>query len=74
MKINPKEHKPTWRIQKGSKVEWFLNARKGFGVVKKILSSDGPWNTPNEVQILDEETNTEININVDKLRILKNRK
>lgn len=71
MKIDPTKHKPTWRIQKGCHVEWFVGSRKGSGVVTRVVSSDGPWDTASEVKLLDDTTKTEILINVGNVRIHK---
>lgn len=71
MKIDKSKHKHTWRVQKGCRVEWFVGSKKGYGVVTKFIASDGPWDTASEVRILDDTTSTEINVSVDKVRIVK---
>lgn len=71
MKIDPTKHKHAWRVQKGSRVEWFVGHKKGTGVVKRVSSSEGPWNTASEVIVLDDFTGTEVTVSVSKLRIVK---
>lgn len=71
MKIDKNKHKHTWRIQKGCQVEWFVGSKKGSGVVTRVVSSNGPWDTASEVKVLDDITKTEIVVSVDKLRIVK---
>jgi hypothetical protein len=71
MKIDKSKHKHSWRIQKGCRVEWFLGNKKGSGVVTRVVSSDGPWDTASEVKVLDDATKSEIVLSADKLRILK---
>lgn len=71
MKIDPTKHKPTWRIQKGCRVEWFIGSKKGSGVVTRVVSSDGPWDTASEVKVLDDSTQSEILVKVGNVRIRK---
>jgi hypothetical protein len=71
MKIDISKHKHTWRIQKGCRIEWFVGNKKGSGVVTRVVSSDGPWDTASEVKVLDDITRSEITVSVDKVRIVK---
>lgn len=73
MKFDKAKHKYSWRIQKGCRVEWFIGSKKGSGVVTRVVSSNGPWDTASEVKVLDDDTKTEINVDVDKVRILKSK-
>ena len=71
MKIDRSKHKPSWRVQRGCHVEWFDGSKKGSGVVTRVISSDGPWDTASEVKVLDDATKSEITVSVGKVRIVK---
>lgn len=71
MKIDKSKHKHTWRVQKGCRIEWFVGSKKGSGVVTRVVSSNGPWDTASEVKVLGDATKSEITMSVDKVRIVK---
>lgn len=71
MKIDNTKHKYPWRVQKGCRVEWFARSKKGSGIVTRVVSSNGLWDTASEVKVLDDATKLEITMSVDNIRILK---
>lgn len=73
MKIDPSKHKPSWRVQRGCRVEWFVDRKSGSGVVKRVVSHQmGEFGkSPSEVVVTDDETKEEIVIALRNIRILK---
>lgn len=69
MKIDSTKHKYSWCVQKGCRVEWFVGSKKCSGVVTKVFSSNA--GSASEVQVLDDTTQSEMVIRVDRVRIVK---
>ena len=71
MKFDKQKHKHAWRIQKGCSVEWFSGSKKGMGVVKRVISEESLWGKiPSSVIVVD-KTNTELEVDINKVRIIK---
>lgn len=71
MKFDKQKHKHAWRIQKGCNVEWFGGSKKGMGIVKRVITDDSPWGKiPSRVVVFD-KSNNEVELDIDKVRILK---
>lgn len=71
MKFDKQKHKHIWRIQKGCNVEWFKDSKKGSGIIKRVISEDSPWGKiPSRVVVVDKDNN-EVELDIDKVRILK---
>lgn len=73
MKIDPAKHKPSWRVQRGCRVEWAVDRKSGSGVVKQVISNqiDEFGKSPSEVIIIDDDTKEEMVIALRNIRILK---
>jgi hypothetical protein len=75
MKIDRTKHKPSWRVQKGCKVEWFEPHRKGCGVVTKVISGDiTMWGNDPKFVVIDDVALGNVTVDVSNIRILKGKK
>lgn len=69
------KHKPTWRVQKGCRVEWFVYGKKGVGIVKKVISADnGMWGKQAASVVIMDDVNGEVTVDVGNIRILRGKK